>query len=172
MPPPKEPDVPSDQRRLSAMPINERDSILGDIARRTVKEKWPELYREEVYTTVIEGDFSIMRLKWQRKDSAVPDYVRPEDIYYTVTLYYKNWKKERDFFDSAVTAQVRIIEKTREAYKIWSGAREGIMERSLLKPRKEMGETIKIMLIIKFLLFRAYSKSTYKKDFPLIYECV
>lgn len=131
------PDTSAAKRRLSGMSRTERDSILTDIARETVRRHWPELDRENVLPSIRVCDFSILRLGWVNEDSSIPDYVNPADIYYVVTFYYKDWKKEKGkkkFFQGAITASVYIIEKTREAYKIESGASEGDRWRYLLKP--------------------------------------
>ena len=130
------PDVISNKRRPSTLPRDERDSILIDIAQKTVKKEWPELYREPTYPVVEQYDFSIRRLDWMLQDFAVPDYVNPEDLYYVVTLYYENWEKEDDFFSRPYIAKIYIVEKTREAYKIESGA-FGVTIRSLLKSQPE-----------------------------------
>ena len=112
------PDVPSDQRRLSALSRAERDSILNVIAQKAFKEKYPDSYREHLSPCITTHDFSILRLKWVQQDESVPDYVNPEDTYYIVNLYYKDWQKERDIFPAPFIGSVYIVEKTREVYKV------------------------------------------------------
>ena len=117
------PDVPSEEKRLSALPEAERDSILNAIAQKAFKEKYPDSYREHLLPYISTHDFSVLRIKWKRRDESVPDYVNPADIYYIVNLYYKDWEKERDVFSVPLVGSVYIVEKTREAYKVTSVGR-------------------------------------------------
>lgn len=129
--------LPDAVRRKKGLKKDERDRILAEIARKTVKEKWTELYREPTIPVIEQYDFSARGLDWMLQDFAVPDYVSPDDIYYVVTLWYEDWKKEEDFFLRPYIAKVYIVGKTLEAYKIESGA-FGDVIRSLIKPRPEM----------------------------------
>ena len=111
-------DVPLEEKRLSALPEAERDSILNAIAQKAFKEKYPDLYREHLLPYISTHDFSVLRIKWKRRDESIPDYVNPADTYYIVNLYYKDWQKERDIFSAPAVGSVYIVEKTREVYKV------------------------------------------------------
>ena len=123
---PQVPDVPAEQRRLCALPLAQRDSVLADIVRTTLQSQCPELWRGGCLLHVVETDFAPLRLKWKQQDGSVPDYVNPADIQYQVSLL--------DTVRRQPVCTVHIIEKTREAYKIVSQF-PGESQRWLLVPR-------------------------------------
>lgn len=123
------------KERLSSMPVEERDRVLVEISQKVLKEKYPNLYREDVSYAVEQGDFKLLTINWGRDDKNiyVPQYVEPEDLYYAVTLYYEKWAEEK--LNYPFTAVVYIIEKTQEAYKIKLGSGFGGYE-GLLEPNE------------------------------------
>ena len=125
-------DASRNQKGLCGMPASQRDSLLGNIARKAVKTYWPELYRENLHPNVVQGDFSVMRLRWKKQEEGLPDYVLPNDVLYMVYLYYEGWKKERYLFPRPYVAIVYIVGRTQKAYLIESGAIEGERWRCLL----------------------------------------
>lgn len=116
---------------LSSMSVEKRDSILVEISQNVLKEKYPELYREDIYPLISQSDFRLKDLEWT--DEIVeytPNYVAREDKFYIVTLYYEKWRKEK--LQCPFTAIVYIVEKTREPYLIRLGSDYHF--RNLLKP--------------------------------------
>lgn len=124
-------ELPRSRRRLCSLSRVERDSTLLAIAQEAVRLCWAELYRENVVAEITQGDFSRLRFG---KEPGAPDYVHPADIKYMVSLYYKDWEKEKAFWSGPRSVVVGIIEKTRECYLIRSGALRGSRERYLLVP--------------------------------------
>ena len=125
-------DASRNKKGLWGMPASQRDSLLGDIARKAVKTYWPALYRENLHPNVVQGDFSAVRLRWKKQEEGLPDYVLPNDVLYMVYLYYEDWKKERYLFPRPYVAIVYIVGKNQKAYLIKSGAMEGERCRCLL----------------------------------------
>lgn len=116
---------------LSSMSVEKRDSILVEISQNVLKEKYPELYREDIYPLIDQSDFRLKGLEWT--DDIVkytPNYVAKEDKFYIVTLYYEKWREEE--LQCPFTGIVYIVEKTREPYLIRLGSDYHF--RNLLKP--------------------------------------
>lgn len=111
------------EESLSSMTTKKRDSILVEISQNVLKEKYPELYRKDIYPTIEQGDFKLLNLDWTLigQYEYAPSYVSPDDLYYAVTLYYEKWRDEK--FEVPFTAMVYIIEKTQEPYKIRLGTK-------------------------------------------------
>lgn len=85
------------QERLSSMPKEKRDSILVEITQKLLKDRFPEWYRKDVHPIIIHSGFKGLFLRWLQEDlfnPAVPDYLKPKDLRYTVTFYYDRWVEE------------------------------------------------------------------------------
>lgn len=120
---------------LSSMSKEKRDSILVEISQNVLKEKYPELYRKDIYPIVNQGDFRLKGLDWTNDIvKYTPNYVGPEDMFYEVSLYYEKWREDK--LRVPFTAVIYIVEKTREPYLIRLGS-EYYNFHSLLKPDKE-----------------------------------
>lgn len=78
------------QERLSSMPKERRDSALVDIVQKLLKDKFPEWYRKDIHPIITQSDFTSSFLEWLRKESPraahAPDYLKPKDLRYSVTL--------------------------------------------------------------------------------------
>lgn len=102
---------------LSKLPQAERDSILIAIAKEAFQKEYPHVFRDNLHAVITTGDFSGLR-KAEYGDNVGIGYVNPEDIWYNVILYYKDWKKEPEIFREPCIGSVDILEKTREAYRV------------------------------------------------------
>ena len=106
------------QKPLSELSEKERDEILVDIAQTALKENYPKWYRKNIRPVIVPRVFT--KVEDQKKGPlALPDYVKNGDIFYMVYLYYDKWYEEK--FEYDYTAEVLIVNKTREAFRIHLG---------------------------------------------------
>ena len=106
------------QKPLSELPEKERNEILVDIAQTSLKENYPKWYRKNIRPVIVPRVFT--KVEDQKKGPlALPDYVKNGDIFYMVYLYYDKWYEEK--FEYDYTAEVLIVNKTREAFRIHLG---------------------------------------------------
>lgn len=120
------------QKPLSELPEKERNEILVDIAQTALKENYPKWYRKNIRPVIVPRVFT--KVEDQKKGPlALPDYVKNGDIFYMVYLYYDKWYEEK--FEYDYTAEVLIVNKTREAFRIHLGPCNLIY--SLLKKKKK-----------------------------------
>ncbi len=106
------------QKPLSELPEKERNEILVDIAQTALKENYPKWYRKNIRPVIVPRVFT--KVEDQKKGPlALPDYVKNGDIFYMVYLYYDKWYEEK--FEYDYTAEVLIVNKTREAFRIHLG---------------------------------------------------
>ena len=110
------PVAPTEEERLSLLPVSERDSILIEIAKNAIREKIPDWPLNDFSVAIEQGDFALLRLDWVPWDEVVPDYVSPEDIYYKVIFDDRKWKEKQML--SSHMIDVYILEKTREIYRM------------------------------------------------------
>ncbi len=103
-------------QKLSSMWRLQRDSVMTVCLQAELKSRCPELYRGDVSPLTVKGDF-----RWLASDvsawngirrSDVPAHVRPDDVYYEVTLYYWNWRNEG--FTGRYTARGVFLDRTGE----------------------------------------------------------
>lgn len=108
------------QEPLSSMSKEKRDSVLVEITQNLLKEKFPKRYCKNVIPIIEQGDFMFYSLKWVQKDDyyRIPDYLKPEDLNYKVTLYEEC---KGGLEKSRVIADALIIDKTHEVFKVWPG---------------------------------------------------
>lgn len=107
---------------LTVLPKAERDSTLVAIVQNFIMRKLPECYREEVIPIITQWNYSIKLDEpwsyegWDVEKRNRPDYLNPEDIGYTVRLYYPYHREENDTFNgyNDCTASASIICKTGE----------------------------------------------------------
>ncbi len=68
-----------------------------EISQSVLKDKYPELYREDIYPVIDQGDFRLKDLEWTSDNRVkfAPDYIDPEDLFYEVTLYYEKWHEDK-----------------------------------------------------------------------------
>ena len=107
---------------LTVLPKAERDSTLVAIVQNFIMRKLPECYREEVIPIITQWNYSIKLDEpwsyegWDVEKRNRPDYLNPEDIGYTVRLYYPYHREENDTFNgyNDCTASASIIGKTGE----------------------------------------------------------
>ena len=106
------------QKPLSELPEKERNEILVDIAQTALIEIYPKWYRKNIRPVIVPRVFT--KVEDQKKGPlALPDYVKNGDIFYMVYLYYDKWYEEK--FEYDYTAEVLIVNKTREAFRIHLG---------------------------------------------------
>ena len=106
------------QKPLSELSEKDRDELLVDIAQTALKENYPKWYRKNIRPVIVPRVFT--KVEDQKKGPlALPDYVKNGDIFYMVYLYYDKWYEEK--FEYDYTAEVLIVNKTREAFRIHLG---------------------------------------------------
>lgn len=166
------------QERLSSMPKEKRDSILVEITQKLLKDKFPKWYRKDVHPIITQSDFKAFFLRWLQEDMlnpAVPDYLKPEDLRYTVTLYYDRWVEEN--FESQYTARATIIDKNQEIFSIMLGNNFGynwpaiknvkVKERLSLMP---IGKRDSILVEISQKVLKEKYPELYRKDVSFAIE--
>ena len=83
--------VMTNAQKLSSMSRLQRDSVMEACLQAALKSRCPELYREDVSPLTVKGDFRWLVSEvsaWNgMRRSDVPAHVRPDDVYYEMTLY-------------------------------------------------------------------------------------
>lgn len=108
--------VMTNAQKLSSMSRLQRDSVMEACLQTALKNRYPELYREDVSPLTVKGDFRWLVSEvsaWNgMRRSDVPTHVRPDDVYYEMTLYYWNWHNEG--FTDRYTARGVFLDRTGE----------------------------------------------------------
>lgn len=168
------------QEPLSSMPKEKRDSILLEITQKLVREKFPKYYHTDIVFSVTQSDFKFLNSKcltegWPDSYFNLPDYLKPEDLSYRVTLYYQ--KEINENYHSTLRIETTIIDKSHEVYRIyleelWAGYRWHVLkdmkgEEPLSSMPKEKRDSI-LVEISQNILKEKYPESYREDIYPII----